>query len=314
MTKKRIGIIGGFAEKQSVYMKELLESMNVNVLIIDTVSFPESVSFSIGDKLKYQNEEIEDIKSFYVGAIYSSGPPYYLPEVKEGKPIDLDGWYSNYTSERERMAFIGSWIGMLGLEGRVFVDNIFNWKLHHYKPYQLALLKKHGIPVPKTLVTNSKTELLKFRKEVKEVIYKAVAGGSFCRKMTDHDWTTERLDKLKYAPVIFQDYIDGDNIRVYVLDHKIISCNVIYTDELDYRMHSKPQHIERVSLPEDIKEMCIKAADICGHNFAAIDVKKTTNNKYVVLEATPSPMFIGIDHCTGDNISGQLAEYLIKNG
>ena len=312
MAKKRIGVIGGVTEKHSVYMKQLLESMGVDVLLIDTLNFPERVNFSFGDKLKYQNEEIDDIKSFYVRTIFYNEPPYYLEEVREGKPIDLDGWYSNYTAERERQAFLGSWVRTLALEGRTVVNNISTFQLHYLKPYQIAILRKQGIVLPKTLVTNSKEELLKFRNEVKEVVYKAVAGGSACRKMTDDDWKDERLDRLQYAPVIFQDYIDGDNIRVYILDHKIISCNVINTDEVDYRGYEKS--VEPVSIPEDVQKMCIKAADICGYTFTGIDIKRTTDNRYVLIECNPSAMFLGVDYRTGDNISGQLAEYLIKNG
>ena len=36
---------------------------------------------------------------------------------------------------------------------------------------------------------------------------------------------------------------------------------------------------------------------------AIVDIKRTTDNRYVLIECNPSAMFLGVDYRTGDNIA-----------
>jgi glutathione synthase/RimK-type ligase-like ATP-grasp enzyme len=117
--------------------------------------------------------------------------------------------------------------------------------------------------------------------------------------------------RLKNAPVLFQEYIPGDNIRVYVLGNNVISSAIIYTQEVDYR--GNEEEVKRIELPEDVKNMCIKAAEICGLRFTGIDLKRKGESEFIILECNPSPMFIGFQNMVGDPIDKMLAEFLIQN-
>ncbi|MCM8773315.1 MAG: ATP-grasp domain-containing protein [Candidatus Omnitrophica bacterium] len=306
----RIGIVGAEYEAHTVHMREVLENRRVEVLIIDTVLFPEEATISlIEDEVKYQGESIEDISTFYVRSVFFSHPPYDLEEQRKIKKIDLDGWYADYMGERERQSLLASWLKSATLKGKRVINPIESFDLHYLKAYQLALLRKNNIPVPLTLVTNDSEELKKFQKEVGQLVYKPVAGGAGCKMMIEEDWQEERLKLLRNAPVLFQEYIEGENIRVYVIDNKIVSSGIIHTREVDYRGHEEA--IEKIKLPTDIENMCIKAKEICGMKFTGIDLKRKPNKEFVLIECNPSPMFIGFQEVTGDPIDERLADYLI---
>ncbi len=305
----RIAIIGAENELHTLHMKGVLKKRGEEVLIIDTVAFPQDATLSLIDnKVKYQGNFIDDIKSFYARSVFYSHPPYDLEEVKEGKPINLDGWYSDYAAETERQSLLSSWIRSLSLQGKQVVNPIESFDLHYIKAYQLSLLRNNGIPVPETLVTNNPQAVIEFQEKFDKIIYKPVAGGAECKELLVRDLNKERLNLLHNAPVMFQEYIEGENIRVYIIDKEVVSAGIIYTKEIDYRGHE--EGIEKIKLPDDIANMCIKAMHLCGMKFTGVDLKRKRDGEFVLLECNPSPMFIGFQMQIGDHIDERLADYL----
>ncbi len=307
----RIGIVGAENEAHSLHMKNLLENKGAKTLIIDTVKFPDEATLSVfPQKTTYQGKQIDDINVYYVRSVFFSYPPYDLEERGKEKELDMHNWYVEYMAERERQSHLSSWLSILSLRGKVIINPVASFDLHYLKNYQIHLLKNSGIPVPATLVTNDKEDLKEFMKKFKRLVYKPVAGGASCRRLEKNDLTKEKLARLKNAPVLFQEEIVGDNIRVYVLDNKVISANIIYTDEVDFRGHEKA--FEHIELPDEVKKMCIKAVKVCGMKFSGIDLKRDLKGGYFLIECNPSPMFLGIVKATGDPIDVLLADYLIK--
>jgi len=307
----RVGVVGAENEIHTRHIAELLRNKGIEVLIIDTIKYPHSATLSLLDnQTLYNGENIDDIKSFYIRAVFYSLPPYDLEEVRRGEPIEWDGWYVRYASERERQSHLTSWLRSLPMRGIKVVNPVETFDLHYLKPYQLFLLRKNKFPIPKTLVTNNPRILKEFKQAVGEVVYKPVAGGASCKLMCEEDWRKDRLQLLRNAPVIFQEYIKGEDIRVFVLEDKVISSAIIYTDEVDFR--GKEKEIKKIELPSWVKNMCVKAAKICGMVFTGIDLKRKSDTDYFILECNPSPMFLGFQFYTQDPIDEYLANYLIK--
>jgi glutathione synthase/RimK-type ligase-like ATP-grasp enzyme len=307
----RIGIVGAQNEEHCLRMQQVLQANKARVLIIDTMAFPDEAVLSLSDRrTTYQGASIDDIKTFYVRSVFYSHPPYDLEEQRKVKKLKLDGWYADYTAERERQSLLGSWLRAAALSGRRVVNPVESFDLHYLKPFQLALLRKNKIPVPATLVTNDEKQLLKFKKEVRRVVYKPVSGGAGCQLIEEEDWQKERLSLLRSAPVLFQEYIPGDNIRVYVVGNKVVSSGIIHTSQVDYR--GNEERIERIALPKKVGELCIKAMRVCGMSFTGIDLKITPKGDFVFIECNPSAMFIGFQEQTGDPIDEAFARFLIK--
>lgn len=308
----KVGIIGGLGESHTMHMKTVLENLGAEVILIDTLNFPKKTKFTLLDGIPiYEECSIEDIYSFYNRTIFYTEPPYDLEEKrKSGELPSLDGWYSEYTSERERQSLLGSWVRTITLQNKKIVNSAECFYLHYLKPYQINLLQKARIPVPKTLVTNDPNKLLEFKNQFKNLIYKPVAGGASCNLLAEADLSPNRLSLLCNAPVIFQEFIQGTDIRIYVLNGKILCAIEIETDNVDFRGHEKAIRI--IKLPQHIEDMCIKAAKCCSMIFTGIDVKRTKNDNYILLECNPSPMFIGFQDSIDYPIAKTLAHFLMS--
>jgi len=307
----RIGIVGAENEVHSLHMKKVLQARKADVLIIDTLAFPDQATLSLGDKkATYQGRQIDDIKTFYVRTVFYSHPPYDLEEQRAAGTLELDNWYTEYAAERERQSLLSSWLRTCSLQGKRVINPVDSFDLHYLKPFQLAILRKNKIPVPRTLVTNDAQDLLKFKKEVKQVVYKPVAGGAGCQLMQDQDWSKERLALLKGAPVLFQEYIPGENIRAYVIGNRVVSTGIIHTKEVDYREHE--EGVEKIALPKSVQQLCVKAMEVCGMRFTGIDLKMTPKGDFVFIECNPSAMFLGFQAQIKDPIDELFAEFLLR--
>jgi glutathione synthase/RimK-type ligase-like ATP-grasp enzyme len=175
------------------------------------------------------------------------------------------------------------------------------------KPFQLALLKDAGLPVPVTRWTNDPGEVRSFAGE-RRVAYKPVSGGAATRAMTDDDLAPSRLDLLARAPVTFQSLLPGEDIRVYVLDDEVIAAIHIVSRALDFRGHE--ERCVAIDLPAAVRRQCILAAQVIGLRFTGMDLKRDARGTLRFLELNNSPMFLGFDARAGTDVAGRLAARL----
>ncbi len=311
MRSSKVGIVGGAGEQHTEHMKSVVEELGAEAVVIDTLNFPDKTSFSLRDQVPiYNGKNLDGINAFYNRTVYYSEPPYDLQEqIDAGLLPSMKSWYSAYVAERERQSLLGSWMRAVAFQAERVVNPVECFHLHFLKPHQLVMLMRAGIKVPATLVTNNPEELLEFKKEHGDVIYKPVAGGASCKLLRDEDLGKERLKMLSSAPVLFQKLHAGADIRVWVLNGKCLCAIEIESDALDYR--GNEGELKVVDVPEHVKEMCVKAASICGMVFSGVDVK-FSNGEYVLLECNPSPMFIGFQMRSGFPIDRELARFLIE--
>ena len=143
------------------------------------------------------------------------------------------------------------------------------------------------------------------------MVYKPLAGGGRCRRLTDADLSAERLGRLAAAPVLFQAEVPGTNIRVYVVGGAVVAAYEIVSDELDYR--GAEAVVRPVRLAPAEADACRRAAAACDMAFTGLDLRRRPDGGFAVLECNPSPMFAGIQRHTGaEPVSDALAELLLE--
>jgi glutathione synthase/RimK-type ligase-like ATP-grasp enzyme len=195
--------------------------------------------------------------------------------------------------------------------GAVLVNPPERMAQHFRKLEQLDALRAAGVPVPATLATNDPRDVVEFAGEVGAVVYKPLAGGGKCRRLTPDDLTSGRLDRLAAAPVLFQPEVPGRNIRVYVVGGTVVASYEIVSDELDYR--GAETAVRHEPLADAEAAACVRAAAACGMPFTGIDLRRRPDGRFAMLECNPSPMFSGIQRRTGgEPVSDALAELLLK--
>lgn len=302
-------IIGSEEEEHSIHMYTLLKTKNHEVCFLDTRQLPGKMSLSwhaslndvmgsfiINDKKFYFN----DIKSVYWRWNYG----ICINPVDESN----DAIFIAQMVQRETHSAIESIFSVLDC---LWVNSLEAIELHKKKSFQLHLMKKAGIRVPETLITNDKEELIPFYEHNNcKIIYKPVRGGAITEQLMPGDLTEDRLDALKFSPVQFQEFIEGVDIRVYGIGDQLFPAEIRATT-IDFRNDSQAQ-IVPIEIPDYVKSDCLKTMKILNLNFSGIDIRRSHTGEYVFIEANPSPMFINFERQSGYPISETLAEMLIK--
>jgi glutathione synthase/RimK-type ligase-like ATP-grasp enzyme len=179
------------------------------------------------------------------------------------------------------------------------------------KPYQAQLIAAHGLGVPETLITSDPAQALEFRAEHGEIIYKSISAvRSIVHTLEDAD--VDRLDRIRWCPVQFQQCLSGTDVRVHVIGETAIATEIVST-HIDYRYASRQggeASLRPTTLPSEIAQRCIEVTWALGLDFAGIDLKRTQDNEWFCFEVNPSPAFSYFEANTGQPIALTLARYL----
>ncbi len=181
------------------------------------------------------------------------------------------------------------------------------------KPYQLQLIKKHDFDVPDTLITNDPKLVHDFKNKHKNVVYKSISGvRSIVRTLQEEDLS--RLNRIRWCPTQFQEYIEGNDIRVHTIGGEVFAAEII-SNATDYRYANSqvgdPAELKPIRLPLELEEKCIKLSEALGLAFAGIDLKITPDNRIYCFEVNPSPGYSYYESNTGQPISRAVARFLV---
>lgn len=308
----RIGLFGPASDPQCLHLARVLAERGAQTVHIHAEAIGQQVSHGMwGDEVYYRSERVDDIAAFYMRQIPLAYPPFFQ---REEQIVLWDEWYPEYMHRLEQHGYMVSWLLALEESGATMLNPPFAGSVLQYKTYQLQALRRNGLPLPPTLVTNDPELVRRFAAEVGEVVFKPSMGGALCRPL-DED-ALSRLDALKHSPVIFQQRIRGDDVRVTLVGRDIVSSVAIETDALDFRADENYQggraRYREVILPPRIAEMCVRAMRLCGLRFSGIDLKHTPEGEWVFLECNSSPIYLDVEQKTGAPITARMADLLVR--
>jgi glutathione synthase/RimK-type ligase-like ATP-grasp enzyme len=186
------------------------------------------------------------------------------------------------------------------------------------KVYQLCIAQDVGLEIPSTLISTCPGSVREFiaRKKFDNVIYKAFSA-------TEAEWRETRLlrkneldliDNVRFAPVIFQDYIEAEvDLRVTVVGDDIFAAAINSQEtsyKVDFRIDMGKAHINEVRLPDEIEKKLHALMKRLGLVYGAIDMRLTPDGRYVFLEINPAGQWLFIEQQTGQKISRAIARML----
>jgi RimK family alpha-L-glutamate ligase len=209
------------------------------------------------------------------------------------------------------------------------------------KAYQMLALKEAGIDVPKTiygslwyLYENMKASKSTPNPSFEErrgmtfdfpVIVKGSGGDRGTRVFKANN--LEELEKLVRSlrkseteegkRYMLQEYIENDgDYRVLVLGKKVLGVmkRSSQNKEEFRNNYSAGGTVEIADLPEEIKQMAVKAAEVCGLWVAGVDVafRDFDMRKPVVWEVNKGPQFKGFMKATGIDVPAEIVKFLIS--
>ena len=186
----------------------------------------------------------------------------------------------------------------------------------HRKPFQWTMARRLGIPVPRTLVTTDPDSARRFVAEAPgPVVFKPFLA-------TTHAWREtrimgpddlDRLDLVRFAPVIFQHYIAGVDLRVTVIGDRAFAAEIdarATAYPFDMRMVIGEAPMRALELPNDVRTALLTLQQQLGLDYGAIDLRRTDAGEHYFLEVNPAGQFLFVEERTGLPISQAMADFL----
>jgi glutathione synthase/RimK-type ligase-like ATP-grasp enzyme len=180
------------------------------------------------------------------------------------------------------------------------------------KPYQAQLIAAEGFFVPETLITNDPELVIEFLKGHKAVVYKSMSGvRSIVQKLESKD--LEHLDRIRWCPVQFQEFVEGTDVRVHTVGGEVFAT-AIQSSAADYRYASQhggtAARLRPFDISDDLADRCLALSRSLGLAFAGIDLKLTPDDRAFCFEVNPSPGFSYYEANTGQPIAAAVARYI----
>jgi len=193
------------------------------------------------------------------------------------------------------------------------LPRLHNHHLEQRMLWQLDRFERAGIPVPDTVFTNDPDEARAFCDRHERAIYKPVSEGAPPSEVTDADLADDRLENLRTAPVQFQEFVPGEDLRVYVLDGEVVGAVRYDSDRFSFKldvMAGETVHAEGATVSAGIEESAVRAAEVMDLTFGAADVRRRPDGGHALLELNQAPAFAAADSEAGQRVTDAVAGYL----
>lgn len=181
------------------------------------------------------------------------------------------------------------------------------------KPYQALFIDAVGFEVPATLVTTDPDAVREFWAEHTTVIYKSLSGvRSIVSRLEESHHA--RLDRVRWCPTQFQQYIPGTDFRVHVVGDAVFACEIDSAAD-DYRYAARQgltAKIRPCALPADIADRCRALTMSLGLHVAGVDLRRDPEGRWYCFEVNPSPAFTYYQAATDQPIDEAIADLLIR--
>jgi RimK-like ATP-grasp domain len=183
------------------------------------------------------------------------------------------------------------------------------------KPYQAQLIREAGLAVPETLITNDPALVLAFRERHGRLVYKSISGvRSIVKTLEDED--LQRLERIRWCPTQFQQFVDGIHVRVHTVGEQVFAT-ALESEVTDYRYArqegAESPELRAVELDDELAERCVALARRLELPFAGIDLKISPDEEAYCFEVNPCPAFSYFEYGSGQPIARSLARYLAGN-
>lgn len=187
----------------------------------------------------------------------------------------------------------------------------------HHKPYQWAVAHRIGFSLPRTLVTNKPEVARQFIGDIgvgKTIFKPFLASIESWRetRIIEHD-DLSRLDLVRYAPVIFQEYIEGVDLRITVVGDLVFAAEIDARKTsypIDMRMVIGEAVMQSIQLPSEILKAVLELQRCLGLSYGAIDMRRTPQGEYVFFEVNPAGQWLFVEERTELPISQAIADLL----
>lgn len=181
----------------------------------------------------------------------------------------------------------------------------------------LTLLEEHGLPVPRTAVTEDSDEALRtFHELGADVVVKPLFGsrGIGSTRVSDPDVATRVFKTVSfYHGVIYlQEFIPHgvSDIRTLVIGDRVLASmrRVAETWKTNVSLGAKPTPLR---LGEELENLSVRAARVIGCKVAGVDILEGPEGP-MILELNSQPGWRGLQSVTTLDIADEIVKYVLS--
>ncbi len=181
----------------------------------------------------------------------------------------------------------------------------------------LALLEENGLPVPKTIATESREEALKaFHELGGNIVMKPLFGsrGIGSTRISDSE-IAERIFRTVsfYHGVLYlQEFIPHgvSDVRAFVIGDHIVAAmhRVAESWKTNVSLGAKPISLK---LDRETEDLAVKATRVIGCKVAGVDILESSHGP-VIVELNSQPGWRGLQSVTSINIAEGIVKYVVS--
>jgi len=184
------------------------------------------------------------------------------------------------------------------------------------KYYTLALLNEHGLPVPRTVVTEDIREAMDaFRSFGGEAVIKPVFGsrGIGVARIRDEDIAERVMRTLRfYRHVLYvQEFVGHGtrDIRTFIVGGKVVAgmYRVSSSWKTNVSRGAVPKHFQ---VDPEVEALAVRSAAVLGCKIAGVDIMESEQG-LLVHEVNSQPGWRGLQTTTDLRIADEIAAFVI---
>lgn len=304
MSKNKILVCGVKKEEPVAFLLKTLSELKAEFVFVDQEDMPDTKllwQFRGGEFQGHIENDGEKIPLETISSIYHRFMPVYsMPKCK--KDSSLIPQINEALSSFHRL---------FDVFNVPVVNNPRAMMSNNSKPFQAQITRDAGFDIPETLISNDPLKVKAFLERKGKLVYKSCSSvRSIVKTITKKDF--KQLYRVITLPTQFQEFIDGEHVRVHVIDNRAMAIK-IDSDAIDYRYASEEneRNFSTYILSDVIYDQCILLSKMMGLIFSGIDLIISSRGVYC-LEVNPSPAFSFYEKHSEQPLSKMLVEYLIS--
>jgi len=206
---------------------------------------------------------------------------------------------------------------LLQQRGKLVINSPAALSVAESKTQTTFLMDDAGLPVPRTLVTQSVEYALDtlgtFGKAVLKPPYGSLGKDIQIVEMEDAEVVLKKFFE-KYHVLYMQEYIphNGKDIRAFVVGDEVVAAICRIAEEGQWRTNLALGGTGiAYEITPAVREMCIESARLVGLDYTGIDIVEGPNGP-LILEVNGAPWWHGLYEATGRNVAVDIVRHVIS--
>ncbi len=182
----------------------------------------------------------------------------------------------------------------------------------------LVWLAHHGVPIPRTTVTERLAVAVASTKRFGDIVSKPLRGsqGQGIFRLQDPDLAFRIFKILQTAnqTILIQEFINtpGRDIRVFVVGSRVIGAMYRYAKAGEWKTNvSRGAKPKTCPISSELEELALQAAKALEMDFAGIDILED-EDQLVVSEVNSAPNWSGLQKATGVDAAEEIVSHILQ--